>query len=84
VPPASPEPVQAPRVAPADAARDDHPPVSVTAEKGAAKPASAVPAPSATPVAEQAGRSSRKTARNKRSSVPSWDEIMFGSSRQRD
>ncbi len=32
----------------------------------------------------QAGRSGRKAARGKRSSVPSWDEIMFGSSRQQD
>ena len=33
---------------------------------------------------EQAARQARKAARGKRSSVPSWDEIMFGSSRQRD
>jgi Protein of unknown function (DUF3071) len=84
VPPVPPEPVQAPLVATADAARDDHPPGPVPAEKAAAQPAPAVPAPAATPVAEQAGRPGRKTARNKRSSVPSWDEIMFGSSRQRD
>jgi hypothetical protein len=30
---------------------------------------------------EQASRASRKTARGKRSSVPSWDEIMFGNRR---
>jgi hypothetical protein len=44
------------------------------------------PAPS-TPVeaaGEQAGRQGRKAPRGKRSSVPSWDEIMFGNSRQRD
>jgi Protein of unknown function (DUF3071) len=44
-------------------------------------------APTAVPpetVGEQAGRPGRKTARGKRSSVPSWDEIMFGSTRQRD
>jgi uncharacterized membrane protein YgcG len=46
-----------------------------------AKPESAAPAE---PAGEQAGRQSRKTARNKRASVPSWDEIMFGSARQRD
>ena len=34
--------------------------------------------------AEPAGRPGRKAARGKRSSVPSWDEIMFGSSRQSD
>jgi Protein of unknown function (DUF3071) len=93
-PPAPPEPVQAPLVASTDAAREDYPPGPGAAENGAAPsaaqpgspvpPTSAVPAPSAAPVAEQEGRPSRKTARNRRSSVPSWDEIMFGSSRQRD
>jgi len=34
--------------------------------------------------AESAARPGRKTARGRRSSVPSWDEIMFGNSRQRD
>ncbi len=34
--------------------------------------------------AGQNGRQGRKAARGRRSSVPSWDEIMFGSSRQRD
>jgi Protein of unknown function (DUF3071) len=38
----------------------------------------------AEPATEQNGRPSRKAARGRRSSVPSWDEIMFGSSRQRD
>jgi len=38
----------------------------------------------AEPAAEQTGRQGRKAARGRRSSVPSWDEIMFGSSRQRD
>jgi hypothetical protein len=61
----------------------------------AASPAAAAPAasmaeePKAQPAAtepgtDQAGRQGRKTARGKRSSVPSWDEIMFGNSRQRD
>ena len=57
---------------------------------------SAVPAaPSAPPVesapvaqpeaaGEQTARQGRKAARGKRSSVPSWDEIMFGNTRQRD
>ena len=36
------------------------------------------------PASEQAGRQGRKPARGKRSSVPSWDEIMFGNNRQRD
>jgi hypothetical protein len=43
------------------------------------------PAPSAPPEAgEHATRQGRKAARGRRSSVPSWDEIMFGNSRQRD
>ena len=48
-------------------------------------PAAAAEVPSvAQPVGEQAARPGRKTARGRRSSVPSWDEIMFGNSRQRD
>jgi hypothetical protein len=54
----------------------------------ASPPSPAEEAPSAPSSAdatsEQAARQSRKAARGKRSSVPSWDEIMFGSSRQRD
>ncbi len=62
-----------------------------TAEPAAAeKPAGPVPAePAAT--AESAAedqsprpRSGKKNPRGRRSSVPSWDEIMLGSSRQRD
>jgi hypothetical protein len=47
---------------------------------------SASSAPSAPPEAasEQTARQGRKAARGRRSSVPSWDEIMFGNSRQRD
>jgi hypothetical protein len=33
---------------------------------------------------EQVARPGRRAARGRRSSVPSWDEIMFGNSRQRD
>jgi hypothetical protein len=44
----------------------------------------AAPDPAPEPAAEPAGRQGRKAARNRRSSVPSWDEIMFGSSRQHD
>jgi hypothetical protein len=77
--PASREPVPAPLVA--DTERKD----LVAAETAAERPV----APDngvtqAGPAAEQAGRPSRKAARGRRSSVPSWDEIMFGSSRQRD
>ncbi len=48
-----------------------------------AEAAPSAPPASAEPASEQA-RQGRKAARGKRSSVPSWDEIMFGSSRQRD
>jgi Protein of unknown function (DUF3071) len=68
--PASHQPAQAPEVATAEA------------EAPAAQDDPAQ-APSE-PASEQAGRQGRKAARGKRSSVPSWDEIMFGSSRQRD
>ncbi len=43
-----------------------------------------VPSALAEPGGEQATRQGRKASRGKRSSVPSWDEIMFGSSRERD
>ena len=65
-----------------------------TSQPAAAAPAASPPSPaeaapsappaSAEPASEQAARQGRKAARGKRSSVPSWDEIMFGSSRQRD
>ena len=70
---------------------------SATAAPAAAAPAvPAVPSPppaEPTPSAQQAqpeaageqtARQGRKAARGRRSSVPSWDEIMFGNSRQRD
>jgi hypothetical protein len=50
----------------------------------AASPAETVPSSPPDAAGEQASRQARKAARGKRSSVPSWDEIMFGSSRQRD
>jgi Protein of unknown function (DUF3071) len=71
------EPAQAPAVA----ARDDYPAAPVPAATSAAQVG---PAAAAEPAVEQAGRQGRKAARGRRSSVPSWDEIMFGSSRQRD
>jgi hypothetical protein len=40
--------------------------------------------PAASAPAEPTVRSGRKAARGRRSSVPSWDEIMLGSSRQQD
>jgi len=50
----------------------------------AAPPAETVPPAQTEAAGEQATRQSRKAARGRRSSVPSWDEIMFGNSRQRD
>ena len=59
--------------------------VTLAAEDDPAQtPAGVAPEPEPEPAGDQAGRQGRKTARGKRSSVPSWDEIMFGSSRQRD
>ena len=46
-----------------------------TPESAAAEPAEEAPARS---------RAGKKNARGRRSAVPSWDEIMLGSSRQRD
>jgi Protein of unknown function (DUF3071) len=58
--------------------------VSAAAVAAAARDATPESAAPAEPSNEQAGRQGRKSARNKRASVPSWDEIMFGSARQRD
>jgi Protein of unknown function (DUF3071) len=81
-------------------ARQETAPSGTADSAAAATPATAVPGPAAPAVTpspaeaappvpaerpgEQAVRPSRKTARGRRSSVPSWDEIMFGNSRQRD
>jgi hypothetical protein len=64
----------------------------VAAAPAAAEPvthASEIPAASPEPAdlsAEEQARSrpGKKNPRGRRSSVPSWDEIMLGSSRQRD
>ncbi len=68
-------PADRPEPAAAQAAADAAEPVDVDLA-GPAEPAAA----------EQAApsRQGKKTARGRRSSVPSWDEIMLGSSRQRD
>ena len=50
----------------------------------AAPPAETAPPAPGEAVGEQTARQGRKAARGRRSSVPSWDEIMFGNSRQRD
>ena len=77
------EPSQASRRA-ADTARENRPADTRPVETSAESPAPDDGAAQAQPAAESAGRPGRKAARGKRSSVPSWDEIMFGSSRQSD
>ena len=74
----------APRAA-ADAAREKRPAAAPPAPVAAEPPEGPDDAEGrAEPAAEQGGRQGRKAARGKRASVPSWDEIMFGSSRQQD
>ena len=91
-------PAQEPRVAQeSQVARDSQarqqmPPPSGGTSATAAPAAAVEPTPSAPSGAppqpeaagEQTARQGRKAARGRRSSVPSWDEIMFGNSRQRD
>jgi hypothetical protein len=67
--------------APAAAAK---PAVPAAPSAPAAEPAPSAPLAQPEAAGEQAARQGRKTARGRRSSVPSWDEIMFGNSRQRD
>lgn len=49
------------------------------AERGAARPA---PPPAEPAAKEQPQRPARRSGRNRRASVPSWDEIMFGARRE--
>ncbi len=83
--PAAREPAPVPAVA-AESVRENHQPAPPPVTETAAEPTAATgdAAAQAEAGAEQTGRQSRKAARGRRSSVPSWDEIMFGSSRQRD
>ena len=74
--PAQVRPVQPPAAQP-PAARSQAAPAPV--RQVPVNPAAAEPEPE--PAAEQASRPVRKAARGKRSSVPSWDEIMFGNRR---
>ena len=93
-PPASPARVAAQVSRPAAHAAPPVGGTSATVAPAAAAPvAPATPTASAAPSAppaqpdasgEQTARQGRKAARGRRSSVPSWDEIMFGNSRQRD
>ncbi len=83
---AVPEPEPVAVAAPADRPE----PAAAQAAQAAADAAEPVDVDLAGPAepaaAEQAApsRQGKKTARGRRSSVPSWDEIMLGSSRQRD
>jgi Protein of unknown function (DUF3071) len=83
--PESREPVPVPLVA-AESTRENHQAAPPPAAEAAAEAPAATgdAAAQAEAGAEQTGRQGRKAARGRRSSVPSWDEIMFGSSRQRD
>ena len=78
---------QAAQDSPAAKGRQQTPSPSAGGDSATVPPAESVQ-PAAPAQAEAAGeqvtRQSRKTSRGRRSSVPSWDEIMFGSSRQRD
>jgi hypothetical protein len=65
------------------------PPAQLVASAQPEPPAATPPAPE--PIAEPdteeppaRSRAGKKNPRGRRSSVPSWDEIMLGSSRQRD
>jgi hypothetical protein len=76
----APAPAQAPAAVTADAGAGN----AAAQDDQARTPTEAPAEVPQEPAAEAAGRQGRKAARGKRSSVPSWDEIMFGSSRQRD
>jgi len=78
---ARPEPVRS--EAPVQAVRQETRAAEPAAPAAASTGAPQAPA-SAEAASEQAARQSRKAARAKRASVPSWDEIMFGNTRQRD
>jgi len=83
--PAPPAPAPGPAVASYESAADEGPAADQAASSQPAPSQPAATANGADNGGEQAGnRQGRKGARGKRSSVPSWDEIMLGSSRQRD
>jgi hypothetical protein len=95
-PAASPAPVAARPAAPVTASPTAPAASAVPPASSAVPPASSAPSPAeaqppaaaevapAEAAGDQAARQGRKTARGRRSSVPSWDEIMFGNSRGRD
>ena len=73
------------KVPASSAVEDSAAPAAAASHSGrtASAPSPAETAPAAV-TEEQATRPGRKAPRGRRSSVPSWDEIMFGNSRQRD
>jgi hypothetical protein len=81
---AAPSVPSAPQVSPAVVAAQISRAAPAAPAESAPSPAEAAPSAPADPAGGQGARQGRKAARGKRSSVPSWDEIMFGSSRQRD
>jgi Protein of unknown function (DUF3071) len=90
-PPATTSPAsaqQAAAAAPADAARGAATQASDSPRGGADAPGTAEASDAARPAepaeAEAPPRPGRKAGRNRRASVPSWDEIMLGNSRQPD
>jgi hypothetical protein len=88
-PPPPPRPAERPERAPAvQQAPQPQPEAEVEAEVEVQQPASGQQANAAPPEEERApaAQSGRRAAggRGRRSSVPSWDEIMFGSSRPRE
>jgi hypothetical protein len=80
-----PEPVAASTARPAatQAAQAAVAAAPTAADAAAAEPSGAPPEPAEDQSARQRA-GSKKSAKGRRSSVPSWDEIMLGSSRQRD
>lgn len=89
--PVSPEePPGAPEEPAAGAPEPAAEPTAAAPGTAAAEPGAPVPGPpdpesaAGSPEGQSARRSGKKNAKARRSSVPSWDEIMLGSSRQRD
>jgi hypothetical protein len=65
----------------------DYEPVAAAQPKAQAHAAEPVAPGQEPPITDEQAvqpRPGKKNARSRRSSVPSWDEIMLGSSRQRD
>jgi hypothetical protein len=82
----APVPRQEPLAADADKPEAATGDVPESATQDVSEPAAMASGGSAESRADEPSARSRpgKKARNRRSSVPSWDEIMLGSSRQRD